>query len=138
MVSVQACEATEVAEIPHARFQAFLDAHPPASRLCLQAVMFRLGMLANRLVRLTADDASTRVAKLLMDLALRYGNQAGSDVPVAITHQEIADITGVQRQTVTRIVGDLTMCGALTARYRKIIVTDRDVLAEYAARHHAA
>jgi hypothetical protein len=23
-------------------------------------------------------------------------------------------------------------------RYRKIIVTDRDVLAEYAARHHAA
>src|SRR5690606_27325869 len=47
MVSVQASESCAVAEIPCGRFHAFLDAHPRASALCLQAVTFRLGMLAN-------------------------------------------------------------------------------------------
>lgn len=138
MVSVQACEPSEIAEITQTRFDAFLDSHPAAGKVCLQAVAFRLGMLANRLVCLTANDAAARVSKLLIDLAIRYVNGHGSEtpVPLAITHQEIADITGVQRQTVTRIVGDLTNCGALRARYRKIIITDRGRLAEYAAGQH--
>jgi len=138
MVSVQACEPSEVAEITQSRFHAFLDAHPPAARLCLQAVAFRLGMLANRLVRLTADDAAARVAKLLIDLAIRHDYGHGHPPPVlAITHQEVADITGVQRQTVTRIIGELTTCGALRALYRKIVITDRERLAGYAAGHHS-
>lgn len=138
MVSVQACEPSEIAEITQTRFDAFLDSHPPAVKLCLQAVAFRLGMLANRLVGLTANDAAARISKLLIDLAVRYVDGHGSEtpVPLAITHQEIADITGVQRQTVTRIVGHLTTCGALRAHYRKIIITDRERLAEYAAGQH--
>lgn len=138
MVSVQACELSEIAEITQTRFDAFLDSHPAAVKLCLQAVAFRLGMLANRLVGLTANDAAARISKLLIDLAVRYVDGHGSEtpVPLAITHQEIADITGVQRQTVTRIVGHLTSCGALRAHYRKIIITDRGRLAEYAAGQH--
>ena len=138
MVSVQACERSEIAEITQTRFDAFLDSHPPAVKLCLQAVAFRLGMLANRLVGLTANDAAARISKLLIDLVVRYVDAHGSEtpVPLAITHQEIADITGVQRQTVTRIVGHLTSCGALRAHYRKIIITDRQRLAEYAAGQH--
>lgn len=139
MVTVQACELSEVAELPHSRFQAFLDSHPEVSRRCLQAVAFRLGMLANRLVRLMADDAAARIAKLLLGLAVRYGGENDAEsVPLAITHQEIADITGVQRQTVTRIVGDFTTAGALSGRYRKIIIKNRELLAEYAAHRPAA
>lgn len=139
MVSVQACEPSEICEITQTRFDSFLDAHPVAAKLCLQAVAYRLGMLASRLVRLTADDAAARVAKLLIDLTVRYIDGHGAEAPVVgITHQEVADITGVQRQTVTRIIGELTTCGALRARYRKIIITDRRRLAEYAAAQHGA
>jgi CRP/FNR family transcriptional regulator len=139
MVTTQACEESEVAELPNTRFQAFLDGHPRVSRVCLQAAMFRLGILANRLVRLAADDAAVRIARLLLDLATRYDDPASADgaLPLAITHQEIADITGVQRQTVTRIVGDLTARGALAARYRRIMILDRALLGQYAAQHHA-
>lgn len=139
MVSVQACEPSEVAEITQCRFQDFLGSHPAAASLCLQAVAFRLGMLANRLVRLVADDAAARIAKLLLDLAVRYGDGHGNEPPLslAITHQEIADITGVQRQTVTRIIGDFTIAGVLSCRYRKIIIKNRELLATYGAHRPA-
>ena len=132
MVSVQACERSEVAELSHASFDSFLEARPAESRLCLQAVMFRLGMLANRLVRLTADDAVARVAKLLLDLENRQPLKTDDKrVALGITHQEIADLTGVQRQTVTRILGELAASGAVASGYRKITIADRKALAEY-------
>jgi CRP/FNR family transcriptional regulator len=136
MVNVQTCEATEIAKVPGARFNEFLAAHPDIAQLCVRVVASRLGMLANRLVYLMADDAEARIAKLLLDLAARYHDRAsGAAQPVRLTHQEIADITGVQRQTVTRILGRFTERGALTVRYRNILIRNRELLARYAARH---
>jgi CRP-like cAMP-binding protein len=97
-------------------------------------VAARLGMLANRLVYLTADNASARIAKLLMDLALRHGDEPTAGAALKLTHQEIANITGVQRQTVTRLLGEFTTRGLLSARYGTIRVTNPELLARYAAR----
>jgi len=136
MVSVEACETSEVAEIPSARFREFLARHPAVSQLLVQIIASRLGILANRLVYLMADNAEARIAKLLVDLAARYHDpRNASEHPIDLTHQEIADITGVQRQTVTRILGRFTGRGALSVRYRKISIRDRELLARYAARH---
>jgi CRP/FNR family transcriptional regulator, cyclic AMP receptor protein len=135
MITVQACEPSEVAELSSAAFAEFMAVYPHVSALCIQAMAFRLGMLANRLVRLTVDDAPARVAKLLIDLAARYGDDRDAEsMPLAITHQEIADMTGVQRQTVTSILGEFSAQGALSASYRRIVVTNRELLATYAAR----
>lgn len=137
MVNVQACEKTEIAELPSARFHEFLESHPDVSQLCIKIIASRLGMLANRVVYLTTDNASARIAKLLMDLAARYGDgkDTAGDIPFNLTHQEIADITGIQRQTATRILGQFTARGALKIRYRRINIRDRDLLARFAARH---
>ena len=136
MVSVQACEASEVAEISSAKFREFLAARPHVSQLVIQIVASRLGMLANRLVYLMADNAEARIAKLLVDLAARYHDpKDGAEYPIGLTHQEIADITGVRRQTATRILGKFTDRGALSVRYREISIRDRDLLARYAVRH---
>lgn len=135
MVSVEACEPSEVAEIPNAKFRAFLAAHPDVSQILIQIIASRLGMLANRLVYLMADNAEARVAKLLLDLAARYHDpKDGAEHPIGLTHQEIADITDVERQTVTRIIGRFTQRGALSARYRRISIRDRELLARFAAR----
>lgn len=136
MVNIQTCESTEMARISGARFREFLAAHSDVAQLCLRVVASRLGMLANRLVYLMADNAEARIAKLLVDLAARYHDpKDGAEHPIGLTHQEIADITGVQRQTVTRILGKFTERGALTVRYRNIRIRDRELLARYAARH---
>jgi len=136
MVNVQACEGTEVARISGPFFREFLLKHPDISQLCVRVVASRLGMLANRLVYLTNDNAEARIAKFLLDLDARYHGTGGSaDHPLDLTHQEIANISGVQRQTVTRILGKFSKRGALTVQYRHISIRDHDLLARYAARH---
>ena len=136
MVSVEACESSELAEISSAKFREFLVAHPDVSQILVQIMASRLGMLANRLVYLMADNAEARIAKFLVDLAARYHGAADDAAgPIGLTHQEIADITGVQRQTATRILGRFTERGALSVRYRKISIRNRALLSLYASRH---
>jgi CRP/FNR family transcriptional regulator len=134
MVSVEACEPSEVAELPNTKFRELLLAHPHVPQMLVQIIASRLGMLANRLVYLMADNAEARIAKFLVDLAARYPAE-GAGRPIGLTHQEIADITGVQRQTATRIVGRFTESGAVSVRYRRISIRDRELLMRYAARH---
>ncbi len=136
MVNIQACEITEIAKVTGAHFREFLAMHAEVSQLCIRVVASRLGMLANRLVYLTADDAEARIAKLLVDIAARYHDpKNGVEHPIGLTHQEIANITGVQRQTATKILGKFTERGALSVHYRNISIRDHDLLARYAARH---
>lgn len=134
MVSVETCESCEIARMSSNGFRDFLGSRPEVSQLLVQIVASRLGMLANRLVYFAADDAETRIAKLLVNLDARYHSSGGRvEQPIGLTHQEIADLTGVQRQTATRILGRLAKCGALSMRYRRISIRDRDLLSRYSA-----
>ncbi len=135
MVHIQTCEQAELVKIEGAHFRRFLALHADVAQTCIRVMASRLGMLANRLVYLMADDAEARIAKLLVDLANRYHDpKDGVEHPIGLTHQEIADITGVQRQTATRILGKFTQRGALVMHYRKILIKDRELLTRYAAR----
>ncbi|MBX3664709.1 MAG: Crp/Fnr family transcriptional regulator [Burkholderiales bacterium] len=134
MVSVETCEPCEIARMSSGSFRNFLGSRPEVSQLLVQIVAFRLGMLANRLVYFAADDAETRIAKLLVNLAARYhGSGDGPEPSIGLTHQEIADLTGVQRQTATRILGRMAKCGALSMRYRRISIRNHDLLSRFTA-----
>ena len=108
-VNVEACEASEVGIVSDTAFNRFLDDHPDAARLCRRTMAARLGLLANMLVNLVADNAYARVAKLVLHLGLHHGDRQGGQIKLQIplTHQDIAGMAGVNRQTVTRILGDL-------------------------------
>lgn len=135
MVNIQTCESTELARISGAQFRELISTHVEIAQLCVRVVGSRLGMLANRLVYLMNDNAEARIAKFLLDLAARYHDTSSSaEHPIDLTHQEIANISGVQRQTVTRILGKFAKRGALAMRYRHISISNHDLLARYAAR----
>lgn len=136
MVNIQTCESTEIARIPGADFRNTISTHAEISQLCVRVVASRLGMLANRLVYLMNDNAEARIAKFLLDLVAHHHDPASDEEHlIDLTHQEIANISGVQRQTVTRILGKFSRRGALSMRYRHISIHDYDLLARYAARH---
>jgi CRP/FNR family transcriptional regulator len=125
-VNVEACEDSEVALVADAAFNRFLDEHPAAARLCRRTMAARLGMLTNTLVNLVADDAYARVAKLVLHLGLQHGTKLDGAITleVVLTHQEIADMAGVNRQTVTRILGDLRAKRVLSIQRRRIRIDD--------------
>jgi CRP-like cAMP-binding protein len=130
-VSAVACEKSAVAGVSRDAFRAFLRARPDAALLCLQVLSSRLRGLSNVIVNLVADEVDTRIAKLILRLGARYGRRQGGvihlDIP--LTHQEIADMVGTTRQTVSSVLSRLKREGVLRIDTHRIQIESEDVLA---------
>lgn len=72
--------------------------------------------------RQAIDDAElpvgARVTRAFLRLAERFGqhadDQTGVKLPLALTHEDLASLTGSSRVTITRILGELRSEGALS------------------------
>ena len=68
-----------------------------------------------------------RVTKAFLRLTERFGQPAddaeGVKLPLALTHEDLADLTGSSRVTITRILGELRSEGALSGT-RGVYIAD--------------
>lgn len=67
--------------------------------------------------------------KLLNRLAKRFGREveAGNLIDLKLTHQDIADILGTTRVTVTRILGQFEEQGVIERSLRRIILREAEL-----------
>ena len=126
-VSAQACEHCEILSIPQTRFNAYLFEHPQVMYLLLQVMSSRLRCLSETLANVAGEPVQTRLARLMFWLCARYGRREGDSVVmnIHITHQEIADMIGATRQTVTTIMGDFKRKHMLETHDHFIHVIDK-------------
>ena len=84
----------------------------------------RVQFLAKRLRMSSMNSLSQKVAVYLLE------NIAGENTPLEIpaSRQEMADIFGVARPSVSRICSDLETQGLIRVRGRKITILDREKL----------
>lgn len=73
-----------------------------------------------------------RVTRAFLRLAKQFGlpsddREGGIKLPLALTHEDLADLTGSSRVTITRILGELRAEGALSGT-RGVYVADVDGL----------
>lgn len=136
-VYAQVCTEAVVHRIPRERFSRFVEERPQVAMQVIDLLSCRLRVLGDILANLAADDASSRIIKLLLRLCSRYGRldspcgilgsvTAGDvclDIP--LTHQEMADMLGTSRQTVTTVLGELKRRGVLRSHYRHMHVDPR-------------
>ena len=135
VVNAVAGEASSVLYISQSQFTEFLQTHPAVSLLVMQVLSCRLRILGEVLVNLVNDDAETRIMKLILRLGARYGVRVGPDelhLSIALTHQEIADMVGASRQTVTSVLGQLQRRGLMRLENRRIHIESPELLEEIA------
>jgi CRP-like cAMP-binding protein len=92
--------------IPRAAFFALLEQHPSLVRGLLLGLTHRLVELTNRLTDLTGGRVEARFARLFLKLANDLG-KPGADgilIPLALSRQELADMTGTTIETCIRIM----------------------------------
>jgi CRP/FNR family cyclic AMP-dependent transcriptional regulator len=132
VVSAQACDTCEVLCIRQEKFSAFLETHPQTSLIIVQLLACRLRVLSEVVINLISDDVRTRILKMALQLGSRCGIPSvhGLCLDIALTHQEIADMIGTTRQTVTTTLGQLEREGLLTIDHHKIHITGSDLLAQ--------
>lgn len=130
VVNAVACESSEVMCVTQAQFEDFLRTHPDASLLVMQVLSCRLRTLSDVIVNLVNDDAQTRIMKLILRLSAHHGVRVEKDIYLSLdlTHQEIADMVGTTRQTVTSVLGQLQRRGLMRLENRRILIQSPELL----------
>ena len=118
--SASALEETTCVVIPRPAFFRLLESNPSLVRGLLLGLTTRLVELTNRLAELTGGRIEPRFARLFLKLATEMGrgDRGGTFVPLALSRQELADMTGTTIETCIRIM----------SRWGKedIVKTDKD------------
>ena len=114
---------------PRARWEALIGAAPSLAFSAIQAVGRKLDEAHTRLREMTTEEASRRIARLLLRLAAE--TRAGSgpvEIPFPLTRQDIADMSGITLHTASRIMAAWEAGGILLRARRKVIIADIDAL----------
>lgn len=120
--SVVAIEESEVRLIRRSDFISSLENHPGIALKLLEELTSRLRKADERIESLALLDVTGRVAGILLQLAEEQGypQSGGILIKSRPTHQELANMAGTTRETVTRVLKQLS-------RKNYIILSGKDL-----------
>jgi CRP/FNR family transcriptional regulator len=104
--SAVALEDTTCVVIPRTVFFGLLEQHPSLVRGLMLGLTIRLVELTNRLAELSGGRIEPRFARLFLKLAGEMGRaeRGGTFIPLPLSRQELADMTGTTIETCIRIM----------------------------------
>lgn len=107
---------------------------PEIAEELLRVLARRLRRTNNTLCDLIFTDVPARVAKQILDLAMRFGVSTGDSVRVEhhLTQKELAQLVGSSRETVNKALSDFTQRGWIRQQGKVLIVDQPAQLARRA------
>ncbi|MFV0425508.1 MAG: Crp/Fnr family transcriptional regulator [Beutenbergiaceae bacterium] len=121
---------TTLISLQHADLLRVLDARPEISQHLLRSLAVRLRRTNAAMADLIFADVPGRVAKALLDLGRRFGQQteAGMRVTHDLTQEELAQLVGATRETVNKSLAEFSNRGWLQLDGRSVVLLDIDRL----------
>lgn len=104
--SAMAVEDTVCVSVPRDSFFGLLEVYPSLVRGLLLGLTQRLVELTNRIADLTGGRVEPRFARLFLKMAAEQGRpeRGGTFIPLPLSRQELADLTGTTIETCIRIM----------------------------------
>lgn len=120
----QALVPSTVWAISKLEFNQLLLKKPRVALIIIDQLSSRVRTLGDMLLHVTCDSAHNRLVNLLQRLAEIYGSPSQNEIHIDmhLTHQEIADMIGVCRQTVSSMMADLKRSGIVLANRQGICI----------------
>ncbi|MBO3130641.1 Crp/Fnr family transcriptional regulator [Dermatophilus congolensis] len=117
---------TELIGLTHEQLAAFLPDHPQVASALLASLARRLRRTNDSLADLVFTDVPGRVAKALIDLSHRFGQEIddGLLVPHDLTQEELAQLVGASRETVNKALADFATRGWIRLETRAVVLLD--------------
>lgn len=113
-------------ELPHDALRPWLSGRPEVASALLRALAQRLRRTNDAMADLVFSDVPGRVAKALIDLAERFGEQRADGLHVThdLTQEELAQLVGASRETVNKALADFAARGWLRIEARAVVILD--------------
>jgi CRP-like cAMP-binding protein len=122
---------TQVLKLDTAYLRPLMQENHSFSMRILHFIGQRLQSAEHRLESLIFKDARERIIDFLKQSARQRGKQIGYETLIkhSLTQQDIANITGTSRQTVTSVMNDLRKSNLIYFNRRSILIRDLAKLA---------
>ena len=133
--SAVALEDTVCIVIPRAAFFRLLEQHPSLVRGLMLGLTIRLVELTNRLAQVSGSRIEPRFARLFLKLAVEMGrpDRGGVFIPLTLSRQELADLTGTTIETCIRIMSRWGKEDVVRTEKDGFVILDRQTLEAMAA-----
>lgn len=128
--TVSAMEDCKIASISRADFHNLLMSNDKVVRQIIQVLCARLRQVWKQIQSLSYSSAEARIRGGVLELARKHGipDSRGIIIDVKITHQEMAEMVGTSRETVTRTIARLRDEGILQLDGRRMILLEPKAL----------
>lgn len=126
-----ALEEVDALIVSAEEFRRFLERHPRVAIRMLETLTQRLRDSDRKRVEFAAFDSVGRVARRLVELAERFGEQGDNGIRIALSlsQEELAGWTGASREAVSKALQTLRSRGLIETRRRGITILDLEALA---------
>ncbi len=104
--------------------------HPKINSALLKMLCHRCREAWAQIEVLTFHNADARIRTALYHLSKKKGIETskGTKIGLKLTHKELADMTGISRETATRVLSSLQGAGVLSVESRRFVIADPDEL----------
>lgn len=126
-------EDCQVAVIKKERLEKKLAVEPKIYRYFIHSISRKFRIVMLQLSGLVFNDSAGKLAEILIRLAAQEGKQSqlGVIIDLKLTHQEISDLIGCSRSTISRELNNFKKENIITTDSKKIIIKDPTALRSY-------
>jgi CRP-like cAMP-binding protein len=127
---VEAMETTSTLEVDRATLDHLLATHAQVAYPFARALIGRWRALQTKVEQLVFKDVGSKLSELLLRLGSEHGveHRRGLVLGLKITHQEMANLIGSTRETVSLTLSQFKRKGYIHTEGRKVILADREAL----------
>jgi CRP-like cAMP-binding protein len=126
----EAMDSSLIVEVERNQFERLIQREGIVGYRLTKILAQRRRDIENKLENLIFKDVNAKLAELLLRLATEYGidDSRGTLVALKITHQEMANLIGSTRETVSLTLSQFKRLGLIQTDGRKVILADREGL----------
>ncbi len=129
-VTAEVAEQSRLMILNWDKLEKIIMKQPRMALKIIEALSKKTRLLASQVRDLVFHDATGRLVNLLQRFARDFGRsgEEGTVIDLILTHQEIANLLGVSRVTVTKTLNALIDKGLIKIKDRKIMLLDEERL----------
>lgn len=129
-------EDSYICAIRQEDFRDLIKEMPEIALGLVEKINQRLKEAEDRIEDLVFRDVPGRIASILLKLAEQFGKDKpeGTQITFKITHQELADMVGATRETITVILNDFKKDNLISINEKYITIIDEKTLKEWAGK----
>lgn len=129
--TVVSMEQSVLLSINKRDFAKVLETYPRMSIPMLRQLTRRVRVLTDDIASMAFLDSYSRVTRKILNLAEEMGQEMADGhilIDRPLTHQQLANLVGTTRETVTKILNEMKDNGLLDIRRHRITILDREEL----------